>query len=369
MAEKKVNPIETRANFGFVRYANCWEDADILLRALQIKGRGNILSIASAGDNSLSLLSQNPDFVLAIDLNPTQLAATELKKIAFKHLSYEFILRFLGVHPEEKRKSIYSSLRKYLSSETATFWDSHLDLIEQGIIHIGKFEHYFQLFRRLCLPLIHSRKRIEALLRKKNKEERHFFYEKKWNNWRWNMLFKLFFSRKMMGRLGRDPEFFKYVETDVAVKILSRAKEGLTLVPTDENPYLEYILKGNFKQALPHYLRRENFSSIQKNIDRLILFKGDVAQAIREYSHLRFDGWNLSDIFEYMSPDEYEQGLETIIKASNPQARIAFWNMLCPRGEIHSLKDHLTFLHEESASLLREDKAFFYQAFRIGVVS
>ena len=46
-----------RSDFSFIRYAQCWEDADILLEALDI-GEGDVcLSIASAGDNSLSLLS------------------------------------------------------------------------------------------------------------------------------------------------------------------------------------------------------------------------------------------------------------------------------------------------------------------------
>ncbi|MFL5754490.1 MAG: DUF3419 family protein, partial [Bacteroidia bacterium] len=41
-----------RVNFEFIRYANCWEDADVLLEGLAPKNGGRILSIASAGDNS-----------------------------------------------------------------------------------------------------------------------------------------------------------------------------------------------------------------------------------------------------------------------------------------------------------------------------
>ncbi|MGV2481690.1 UNVERIFIED_CONTAM: DUF3419 family protein, partial [Salmonella enterica subsp. enterica serovar Weltevreden] len=41
-------------DFNLIRYANCWEDADILSEALDIPTGKRILSIASAGDNSFS---------------------------------------------------------------------------------------------------------------------------------------------------------------------------------------------------------------------------------------------------------------------------------------------------------------------------
>jgi hypothetical protein len=95
--------IGKRARFDFIRYANCWEDADILLRALDVKEGGVYLSIASAGDNTLSLLSCNPSLVLAIDLSAAQLACLELRRAAFARLPYEGVLRFLGVRESTDR--------------------------------------------------------------------------------------------------------------------------------------------------------------------------------------------------------------------------------------------------------------------------
>ncbi len=42
------------ADFSQIRYAQCWEDADVLLDALDVQAGDTCLSIASAGDNSLS---------------------------------------------------------------------------------------------------------------------------------------------------------------------------------------------------------------------------------------------------------------------------------------------------------------------------
>jgi S-adenosylmethionine-diacylglycerol 3-amino-3-carboxypropyl transferase len=52
MMEKQLQKVR----HDYLRYANCWEDADILLAGLDIKTGDLVLSIGSAGDNSFSLL-------------------------------------------------------------------------------------------------------------------------------------------------------------------------------------------------------------------------------------------------------------------------------------------------------------------------
>lgn len=358
--------IENRARFDIIRYASCWEDADVLLKALNVKEGGAYLSIASAGDNSLSLLSKNPSLVLAIDINLAQLACVEIRKIAFQKLSYDELLVFLGVNEGNHRSELYRRLAGDLSQEAKSFWDQHVDLINNGIIHIGKFENYFSLFRNRILPLIHRKKKVERLLSIHDAAERTVFYNTAWNTFRWKLLFKIFFSRRMMGKLGRDPEFFKYVETDVASRIFKRAEYALTVLPTDANPYLEYILMGNFKNALPFYLRRENFGAIHRNIDRLVIFKGNLREALQREEKTRFDGFNLSDIFEYMSYNQYEEELRNILDHTNPGARLVYWNMLADRTYINGLEKKMRFLDKEAAELFKQDKAFFYKSLIVG---
>lgn len=366
MADKKNSSIDKRANLNIIRYSNCWEDADILIKALNPKRNGYYLSIASAGDNSFALLTKSPAMVLSIDLNQTQLSLVELKKMAFLCLNYEELLEFLGIKNTINREKYYSKIRALLSKKTKTFWDNRIPLIEKGIIHIGKFENYFRLFRKWCLPLIHSKKTIEKLLLQKNKNDQLKFYSEKWNNFRWKLLFKIFFSKKIMGNFGRDPEFFKYVNTKVSKGILSRVKYGLSELPTHNNPYLEYIIKGNFKNALPFYLKKENFEKIRKNLDKLILFKGDLIKAINSYPNIKFDGFNLSDIFEYMSLKQYSNNLKKIITASNNDSAIAFWNMLAERKYVSFKGNKIKFFNKKAKTLHRQDKAFFYQAFVVG---
>jgi S-adenosylmethionine-diacylglycerol 3-amino-3-carboxypropyl transferase len=171
-----------------------------------------------------------------------------------------------------------------------------------------------------------------------------------------------------MGRVGRDPEFFRYVEGDVATRLLQRAEYALTVLPTHDNPYLEYILTGNFSRALPHYLRPEQYEAIREGLGKLVLFKGGIAEALEAHRGVKFDGFNLSDIFEYMSYGEYVQHLHRLIESSKTGGRLVYWNMLADRLPPPQCRDRLYPSEERSLELFRQDKAFFYKAFRIEVV-
>ncbi len=357
--------IEERAGFDIVRYANCWEDADVLLPALDVKEGGVYLSISSAGDNTLSILSGNPFLVLALDISAAQLACLELRMTAFASLSHQEVLHFLGVSAGSGRLGTYRGIRGELSMEAREFWDSHPEFIERGLIHVGKFERYFGLFRRWALPLIHSQDAVLELMREKGMEARTDFYRLRWDTWRWRLIFRIFFSRAVMGRLGRDPEFFAYVEGDVAGRIRKRAEYALTVLPTHDNPYLEYILKGNFANSLPFYLRQENFGAIKRNLGKLVLFKGSVNEALQANKGLSFDGFNLSDIFEYMSYEDYVSDLERIVTSSKKGARLVYWNMLADRKPPEAFKERLEPREDIAGGLFLKDKAFFYKALRV----
>jgi S-adenosylmethionine-diacylglycerol 3-amino-3-carboxypropyl transferase len=357
--------IEERARFHIVRYANCWEDADVLLTALDVREGGVYLSISSAGDNALSILSSNPSLVLALDISAAQLACLELRVAAFANLSHQEVLHFLGVREGAGRMGTYRGIRGALSREAREFWDYHPEFIERGIIHVGRFERYFGLFRRWALPLIHSRNTVSELMRDRNRKARADFYRLIWDTWRWRLIFRVFFSRALMGRLGRDPEFFAYVKENVAERILRRAEYALTALPTHDNPYLEFILKGNFENSLPFYLRQENFGAIKRNLGRLVLFKGSVNDALQANKGMSFDGFNLSDIFEYMSFEDYVSDLERIVTCSRKGARLVYWNMLADRRPPEMLKERLDSREDIAGELFLKDKAFFYKALRV----
>ena len=353
------------ADFSKIRYAQCWEDADILIPALNVQEGQIVLSIASAGDNTLSLLAQNPAKIFALDLNPAQIACLEIRIAAYSNLEYEELLELIGTRESTRRKELYNKIKGSLNKDTKAFWDTNLIEIERGIGHAGKFEHYFEIFRKRVIPLVHSQKRINRLLEGGDYDTRKHFYNNEWDNLCWKLLFKIFFSRFVMGRLGRDPSFFRYVEGSVADRILERARYALTELNPADNPYLHWILKGTYNEVLPHALREENFNTIRENLNKLEYRLQSVEDFIETAEQHSIDAFNLSDIFEYMSEKEMERIYYLILKVGRKGARIAYWNMLAPRQCPDTLKDKIIFHEKLSKELFSQDKAFFYSNFRV----
>lgn len=351
------------ADFSAIRYAQCWEDADILLAGLAIRPGDTCLAIASAGDNALAMLAAGAGRVIALDLNPAQLACLELRVAACRELSHPELLELIGSRPSTRRGALYRRCRPILTSRCRAFWDAHPAAVEGGIGGAGRFERYFALFRERVLPLVHSRAAVGRLLAGGDEAQRERFYREEWDTWRWRLLFRLFFSRFVMGRLGRDPSFFRYVEGSVARRILARTRHALTCLDPAGNPYLQWILTGRHTTALPFALRPENFESIRENLHRLEWRCQPLETFLAEEGEAAIDRYNLSDIFEYMSEENYHRLLERLIGAGRPGGRLAYWNMLAPRNRPPSLANRLRSLDEEADRLFRQDKAFFYSAF------
>jgi len=285
-----------------------------------------------------------------------------------RKLSDQAALAFLGFCPMGDRLAVYAGLRDALTADARAFWDANPELISGGVIHAGKFENYFRLFRTRLLPLVHRRRMVEALLQPRCATDREHFYEHQWNNRRWRWLFKLFFSRFMMGRLGRDPEFFRYVEGSVADRILVRSRYALTQLERHDNPYLRYVMTGHFAAAMPDWTQPEILAGIRRYADRLTLFHGGIEDAAARYGADGFDGYNLSDIFEYMDEDSGARLYGKLLAHARAGARLAYWNMLVPRRCPLRFADCVTSLDDLAASLFARDRAFFYSAFRVDEV-
>jgi len=205
------------------------------------------------------------------------------------------------------------------------------------------------------------------LLAPREGAERLRFYNDIWDNRRWRWIFHMFFSRAAMGALGRDPEFFRYVEGSVADRILERTRHALAVLDPSQNPYLHWILTGTHGTVLPEALKEENHATIRDALEagRFEVFHGPLEKLLNDHPERRFDAFNLSDIFEYMGAENTGHLLERIVAASNPGARLAYWNMLAPRSRPESMADRLLSHEEEAARLFAEDRAFFYSRFVI----
>jgi S-adenosylmethionine-diacylglycerol 3-amino-3-carboxypropyl transferase len=355
--------LETLAAAGPLRYGQCWEDADVLLEALAVSAGRVCLSIASAGDNTLALLSKSPGRVIALDRSAPQLACLELRVAAYQQLDDEALLELMGSRPSRRRLDLYRRCRAELAPATRRYWDERPAAVEAGLGHAGRFEGYLELFRQRVLPLVHSATAVNRLLQGGSPEERLAIYRSAWNTWRWRALLGLFCSRALMSRLGRDPRFFAHAQGSILPHVRARLQHVLTALDPADNPYLHWILTGRHGTALPYALRPRNIAAIRANIDRLEWRHQSLESFLAESDHEPIDCFNLSDVFEYMGLDAYSQLLERLAAAARPGARLAYWNMLVPRERPAELAARLRPLPELAAHLYARDRVFFYSRF------
>lgn len=360
-------PIEERAAFDRIRYAQCWEDADILLEALNLAPGGVAVSIASAGDNSFAMLTRDVARVIAVDLSRPQLACLDLRQAAYRTLDHGEFLELYGARASDRRLGLYAACRAAMREDVhRAFWDqSSAALDARGFGDAGKFERYFRIFRTRLLPLVHGKRTIEALFERRDRAARERFYEERWNTLRWRLLFRIFFSRPVMGLLGRDKAFFDHVEGGPVAHLIARTRHALVELEPAENPYLSWILRGDFGAALPLALREENYALIRSRTDRLEWRLAPLEDAVDALAAegVRPTAYNLSDIFEYMTPEISAALLKSLAEAAAPGARLAYWNMMAPRARPEALAHLLIPRTELATRLHHQDKAFFYSAF------
>jgi S-adenosylmethionine-diacylglycerol 3-amino-3-carboxypropyl transferase len=357
--------IETKADFSGVRYAQCWEDADVLLEALDVRPGGSYLSIASAGDNVLALLSRDPARVVAVDLSPAQTACLELRVAAFRELAHPELLEFMGSVPSAGRLDLYDRCRGRIRPAVQQYWDGRRERLRNGLGAVGKLERFLEVVRRFLLPLVHPRSRIDRLLRPRTRSGRVAFYRAHWDNRRWRWLFRTALSPAIVGRCGRDPRFFDYAQGDLSEHLLRRAEHALTVLDPCENPYVQWLLLGGHRTALPHALRPENFQAVRRNLDRLEIRVQSLEDHLSDAAPHGIDGFNLSDIFEYMAPAACERLLERLAACGRTGGRLVYWNLLAPRRRPERLRDRLRPLDGLASDLHSRDKAFFYGALRV----
>lgn len=361
--------IQSRPVFQRILYSQAWEDPQVDLEGLRLGPDDDVLAIGASGDNPLAFVTAGPRSVTALDFNPTQNFLLELKVSAIERLDPLEVQAFLGARATTTPRAVlYGQVRSALSPGAREFWDAHPDLLERGVIHVGRFEGYLTTFRRYVLPLIHNERTRRRLFELETLEEQREFYRRTWDGRRWRVLFRIFFGKTLMGRLGRDPAFFKYVDVEqVGESFRRRAEHALTEIPTRDNWFLEYMTLGEYSRPelrLPPYLRPENHALLRATArEKLRIVTGSFEQFLPTVPEGSFSAYYLSDIFEWMSEEAFHTLLRAFHRASRDGARLTWRNLLVPRGHPAALGDLFEHEPELSRRLHFKDRSFVYGDF------
>ncbi len=347
-----------------ILYSMCWEDYNLPNKYLKIKRNDSVLCIASGGENLFSLALNNPKRIIGIDNNVQQIYLVNLKKAAILSLKFEEFIKFIGFSECNNRLELFKKCFHLLDYETKEFWLKNIKYIKKGVINAGRLERYIMLFRKYLLPLCLSKENIKEYLSCKTLNEQRKIYYKNWNNKIWRMLFRIFFSKLIMQFIGRKKEFFRHnINMNIGDSYLKRAEYGITSIPVKDNPFIEYILTGRIKSEIKGhpYLDKNKFLKLKKSIENIELIKADFFSFIKEMKTNSYKKYALSDIFEIVSQEKYEESLKVIAEKSRKDSIICYWNNLVKRN-FHPKTSN--FKRLKNSSIIKEkDRVFFYSDF------
>lgn len=353
--------------FKRIPYSTCWEDFDIIQKALQVKKDDTIISITSAGCNVLNFLLYDPKKIISVDFNPNQNHILRLKISAIKKLEHHQFLELLGIRPSKNRIELYKKIKKNLPKETQTFWDKNIRFIKKGITYNGRQERYIHSIGQYLRYLKGEKMLIDLLQCETIKEQKEFF-DKKIKDASWDLFFTLVYNKPVMLIVKDKLVFNQIKENAYHQKFRRRVEDAARRIPAKNNPFMSFALLGYYlnEDYYPYYLKKKNFETLKNRVDRIEI-KTDVIQKILvELPSNSIDKFNLSNVLDWTTKNQFREIISEIKRVGKNKSRFCYFNTLMKRHipRIEGIKSH----KKEAAALLRQDKAFLYENFEIGEI-
>ena len=375
-------------------YNQIWEDPRVDIEALEIDGDSRILTISSGGCNAMNYLIEGPRSVTAVDLNKHHIYLLNLKLAAIRHLpSYEKFFAFFGDGKGENTNTDYLRyIRPHLDRETRDFWESNT--LGGGVLYgdrisfftnAGLYEHsrngYF-------LRFFHQMARVfgckpDEVLKASSLEEQAQLYE------RFVDPFFDTFVIKTLGKLpvtmfglGIPPQQYDELKKDVGSGSVidvyrERTRRLACDYPISENYFAWQAFARKYdtvnRQALPEYLKEENYEALKANADRLFTKVGSATDEIKHSDPGTFNCFVFLDAQDWMDAEAMTELWSAIVEKAEPGSRVIFRTAGAesplPANLPSELLSRFRYEKESSERLFKEDRASIYGGFHLYVLN
>ncbi|HXB95365.1 MAG TPA: DUF3419 family protein [Puia sp.] len=344
-------------------FTHNWEDPATDEQALRIKPGDTLFAITSGGCNALGFLRFDPEAVFCVDINPAQTWLMELKKAALGTFTHDELLEFTGIRPCGDRLYLFNHLREHLSPQAEHFWRQNQNIIRRGIVMNGRYERFSKLAGRV-LRLLQGGSKTRRFFRLTSLSEQENFYNRDWNNRRWQLIFSLMFNKKRLAKRGLNADYFHFDDgsSSFSESFHARAGHAMKNIPVASNYFLCLYLLGHYydEDHVPEWLRKENHAVLQKNIQRINPITADGKYWLQQRPAGFFDGMSLSNICELMDDNDTAKLFTEVARTAKDGARIVFRNLMVPREVPESLRDRIVKDEAESRRLQLSDRSFVY---------
>ncbi len=365
-------------------YNQIWEDPRVDLTALRITPESRIITIASGGCNVMNYLLAEPSAIVALDLNPAHVALTRLKVQAAQRLpDHDTFFRFFGAGDDRANRAAYDThLQQHLDDHTREFWDKRpmlvrrrIDYFASGIYRRSLLGQYIGWLHRFCRV---AGRHPSRLLRAKTLEEQAALFEE--------IIAPLFDLKVVRAAcrlpvttysLGIPPAQFGLLSAEAAGDVASLFRERVRRLacdfPISENYFAWQAFSRNYdrdeRQAVPDYLRAENFGTLSSRADRARVEHASMTDYLAESEDGSFDRYVLLDAQDWMDDAQLNALWTQIDRTARPGSRVIFRTA----AEHSPLEDalapelmgHWTAESDLARQLHAQDRSAIYGGFHI----
>ncbi|MEM8695131.1 MAG: DUF3419 family protein [Pseudomonadota bacterium] len=360
-------------------YAQIWEDPVVDLEALALRPDSRLVTIASGGCNVLSYLTDNPERITALDLNPAHVALNRLKVAAAAHLpDYESFYRFFACADDKNNIAAYRDhVRPHLDETTRCYWERR-DLL--GRRRIGGFAKNF--YRRGLLGRFITAAHLVAklygvdprdMLAAKTPEEQRALFEE-----RLSPLFDRKFVRWLTDQpaslfgLGIPPaQYVALVGDDPGgmANVLRRRLEKLACDFEFSDNYFAWQAFGRsydrrVDAPLPPYLQEAHYADIVGRVDRVDVYHANFTEYLAGEPAASLDRYVLLDAQDWMDDEQLTSLWLEITRTARTGARVLFRTAaepsLLPGRVPDGILNRWDYRAQQSLSLTQRDRSSIY---------
>ena len=371
------------AMFHGLVYPQIWEDPEVDLKALRLTPESRVITIASGGCNVLNYLTESPEAVTAVDLNPHHIALCHLKVAALKHLpSYESFFRLFG-HADEQGnvRAFHKHVRDHLDPATHAYWmqrgltGRRINLFARNIYKhgvLGRFIGLLHLIARL------SGKNPKRLLTARNLEEQRWLFE--------TLIEPIFETAAMKAicrlpvsyfGLGIPPAQFQELSASSGGNMAGLMRDRLERLacdfPVADNYFAWQAFGRGYDKvdriAVPRYLQERYYDELQTKLDRVRFNQTSVTAYLQTQDVSSLDRYVLLDAQDWMTPEQLTELWGEILRTARPGTRVIFRtageDSILPGRIPNEMLDRFQYHEAESKLHTAADRSSIYGGFHL----
>jgi len=368
---------------GFV-YPQIWEDPEVDLEALKLDSSSRIMAIASGGCNVMNYLTESPEAVKAIDLNPAHVALARLKIAAIKHLpNYESFFLFFG-HADDKRniENYNKYIAPHLDKFSKDYWEAWTPLRGRRINYFTKNLYQFGLLGRFISAVhivakLYGQDPREIVTAKNMAEQTEIFNRTLGPIFDKPLVKKICNMPPALYGLGIPPSQFDDLKDAAHGDVASLLKERLRRLacdfPIDENYFAWQAFGRGYdkenKKAVPRYLSKKNYEILKKNADKVEVYHTSITGFLQAQTPKSLDCYVFLDAQDWMNADQLNVLWNEVARTGRPGARVIFRTagIESPLTEALSaeLLNKFSYDPAASAEAVKKDRSSIYGGFHV----